>query len=185
MLCRQSQLKSLKEDRRNGAAAVRVTRISCLLPDRRSQKSTELQQQWLRKDQYRTISVRHSCDWWGSGKLLLGNRVSWLKVSGEKRQRGHLYSACWMFLKRWACYGIHEGSMFKQLQIVLTSTLHNPFLSRRALPRGYFCVIQRLEPYQENECSVVEKNWVISVLPLEWNIGTSYISKCLLRKFIR
>lgn len=48
--CHQSRPTSSAEDRRNGAAAVRVTRISCHLPERCRPKSTGLQQQRLRKD---------------------------------------------------------------------------------------------------------------------------------------
>lgn len=93
--CHQSQPTSSEEDRRNGTAAVRVTRISCRLPDRRSQRSTGLQQQWLRKDGPRTINPREvGRDWeeMGGVPAHFGPRsiVSHPGFSGEKASKGLL-----------------------------------------------------------------------------------------------
>lgn len=184
--CHRSRLKSLEEDRRNGAAAVRVTRISCLFPDRCSQKSTELQQQWLRKDPHRTIPLRHSCGWWGSGELLLGNRVSCLKFSGEKTSKGSFVPSRLNVLQKMNMLWYSLRTSVKQLQIVVTGTLHSPFLSRLALPWGYFMCNTKVWALSGKWmlCCWKEHSWITSVLSLEWSIRIWHISKCL-RKSIR
>lgn len=98
--CHQSQPTSLEEERRNGAAAVRVTRISCLLPDWHTQAEKYRVTTTVAEEGDRAQnSPSEAALWPAEGEIWLRKQSFFSKIFRWKRQRGHLYPTYWMFFK--------------------------------------------------------------------------------------